>query len=247
MNEYKINAVKNDPTSKLKKYQALVIGSPDITALILYEFIALFITPVHGALGMLLRKFFYPFILKKVGKGVIFGRNITLRHPGKIAIGDNAVIDDNCMLDAKGETNQGITIGNGVFIGRNSILSCKDGDIILHDNVNIGFNCEIFSSHIVEIGNDTLLAAYTYIIGGEGYETSISDTPMSARPIDDKVKKVVIEADCWLGAGVKVLNGVTIKKGAIIGTGAVVTSSIEANMIAVGIPAKIIKQRPIDL
>ena len=41
------------------------------------------------------------------------------------------VIDDNCLLDAKGETNRGIRIGSGVFIGRNTILSCKNGDIEL--------------------------------------------------------------------------------------------------------------------
>ena len=40
-------------------------------------------------------------------------------------------IDDNCLLDAKGESNRGIRIGDGVFIGRNTILSCKNGDIEL--------------------------------------------------------------------------------------------------------------------
>ena len=40
----------------------------------------------------------------------------------------------------------GITIGNGVFIGRNTILSCKNGDIALGDGANIGFNCEVFSA-----------------------------------------------------------------------------------------------------
>ena len=54
-----------------------------------------------------------------------------LRHPHKIHIGSNVVIDDNCLLDAKGETNRGIRIGDGVFIGRNTILSCKNGDIEL--------------------------------------------------------------------------------------------------------------------
>ena len=54
-----------------------------------------------------------------------------LRHPHKIRIGDNVVIDDNCLIDAKGESNAGIRIGSGVFIGRNTILSCKNGDIEL--------------------------------------------------------------------------------------------------------------------
>ncbi|MGC4081336.1 MAG: NAD-dependent epimerase/dehydratase family protein [Vicinamibacterales bacterium] len=44
------------------------------------------------------------------------------------------------------DRNRGIRIGNGVFIGRNTILSCKNGDIELADAVNIGFNCELFSA-----------------------------------------------------------------------------------------------------
>src|SRR5205085_8357536 len=77
------------------------------------------------------------------------------------------VIDDNCLIDAKGETNRGITIGSGVFIGRNTILSCKNGDIAIDDGANVGFNCEIFSASRVVIGRDVLMAAYSYVIGGD--------------------------------------------------------------------------------
>ena len=68
----------------------------------------------------------------------MFGVNVTLRHPHKIAIGDNVVIDDQCCLDAKGTDNRGIAIGNGVFVGRNTILSCKNGDIVIEDRANLG-------------------------------------------------------------------------------------------------------------
>ena len=54
---------------------------------------------------------------------------------------------------------------------------------------------------------------------------------------------ITIEDDIWLGAGVKVLDGVTIGKGAIIGAGAVVNEDIPANAIAGGIPARIIDDR----
>ena len=97
----------------------------------------------------------------------MFGQNVVLRHPHKIHIGDNVVIDDNCLLDAKGDTNRGIAIGSGVFVGRNTILSCKNGDIDVEDGANIGFNCELFSASRVRIGRDTLLAAYCYVIGGD--------------------------------------------------------------------------------
>jgi acetyltransferase-like isoleucine patch superfamily enzyme len=53
----------------------------------------------------------------------------------------------------------------------------------------------------------------------------------------------VIEDDVWLGAGVTVVDGVTIGKGSIIGAGAVVTSDIPPYSIAVGIPAKPVRDR----
>ena len=96
--------------------------------------------PVPGALGLALRKTLYPWLLGSCGRNVVFGQNVVLRHPHKIHIGDNVVIDDQCLLDAKGESNQASRIGNGVFVGRNTILSCKNGDIMLDDGVNLGFN-----------------------------------------------------------------------------------------------------------
>jgi serine acetyltransferase len=107
-------------------------------ALLAYEAAMLLASWVPGALGLVLRSKMYPMILGSVGRNVVFGVNVTLRHPHKIHIGDNVVIDDLCCLDAKGTDNQGITIGNGVFVGRNTILSCKNGDIIIEDRANIG-------------------------------------------------------------------------------------------------------------
>ncbi len=106
-------------------------------------------------------------ILGRVGSNVAIGMNVVLRHPHKIVVGNNVVIDDNCCLDAKGTTNRGITLGNGVFLGRNTILSCKNGDITLEEDANVGFNVEIFSAASVRVGREALIAAYTYLVGGD--------------------------------------------------------------------------------
>ncbi|HOZ23028.1 MAG TPA: DapH/DapD/GlmU-related protein, partial [bacterium] len=54
---------------------------------------------------------------------------------------------------------------------------------------------------------------------------------------------VVIEDDCWLGAGVMVLDGVTIGTGSVIGAAAVVTKDIPPYSVALGIPAKVVATR----
>jgi acetyltransferase-like isoleucine patch superfamily enzyme len=170
----------------------------------------------------------------------VFGQNVVLRHPHKIRIGDNVVVDDNCLLDAKGDTNRGITIGSGVFIGRNTILSSKNGDIDVDDGVNIGFNCEIFSASSVRLGRETLIAAYCYIIGGD-HDFSDPSQPVLAQKRTSA--GVTVGAGVWLGAGAKILDGVTVGDRAIVGAGAVVRDAVPAGAIAVGIPARVVGQR----
>jgi acetyltransferase-like isoleucine patch superfamily enzyme len=229
-----------DKKSSLDKYRDLVIGRRGWGALLGYELIVLFTSWVPGALGLVLRKWLYPLLLGHCGKGVVFGTNVVLRHPHKIFIGDNVVIDDNGVLDAKGQTNRGIEIGSGVFVGRNSILSCKNGNITLKDGVNIGFNCEIFSGAEVTVGAEVMLAAYTYLIGG-GHEYGSPDATVLAQA--RCATGITIGAGGWIGAGVQVLDGVTVGERAIIGAGAVVTRDVPAHMIAAGVPAKVMKDR----
>src|SRR6188472_640447 len=131
-------------TSARQKYAALVVGQPGLAALLTYELVVTLSQARAGALGLVMRKALYPLLLGSCGRNVVFGQNVVLRHPHKIHIRDNVVVDDNCLLDAKGQSNNGIRIGSGVFIGRNTILSCKNGDIDIADDANIGFNCELF-------------------------------------------------------------------------------------------------------
>jgi acetyltransferase-like isoleucine patch superfamily enzyme len=226
--------------SSRAKYAALVVGRPGLGALLKYELIVMFAQSWPGALGLTMRKLLYPLLLGSCGRNVVFGQHVVLRHPHKVHIGSNVVIDDNCLVDAKGETNHGIRIGDGVFIGRNSILSCKDGDIDLGEGANIGFNCEIFSASRVTIGRRVLMAAYSYVIGGDH---DFSDPAKSVLDQSRTSAGVAIGDGVWMGAGAKVLDGVSIGDGAVIGAGAVVRESVPASAIAVGIPARVISSR----
>ncbi len=227
----------------LKKYQALVIGDFRLSRLIRFELITLISGWIPGALGLALRKVLYPYLFASVGKGVIFGTHLTIRHGSRITIGDNVVIDDNCLIDAKGEDNLGIRIGNNVFIGRNSILSCKNGDIELEDGVNIGFNAEIFSGGKVRVGAHTLIAAYAYIVGGEGYDLTLGDQPIARQPLYDRESRVTIGAGSWIGTKAVILTNTAIGRGAVVAAGAVVTKDVPDHGIVGGIPAKLIAQR----
>jgi acetyltransferase-like isoleucine patch superfamily enzyme len=226
--------------SAREKYAALVVGRAGWRALIRHELVTLASQNVPGALGLVLRRTLYPSLLGRCGRNVVFGQNVVVRHPHKIRIGDNVVIDDNCLIDAKGDDNRGITIGSGVFIGRNTILSCKNGDIELEDGANVGFNCEIFSASSVRVGRDTLIAAYCYVIGGDH---DFGDPSEPIRTQGRRSAGVTIGAAAWLGAGAKILDGVAIGDRAVVGASALVRESVPDGAIAVGVPAKVIGYR----
>jgi acetyltransferase-like isoleucine patch superfamily enzyme len=226
--------------SARQKYAALVVGQPGLGALLKYELVVMVAQARAGALGLALRKALYPLLLGSCGRNVVFGQNAVLRHPHKIHIGSNVVVDDNCLLDAKGESNRGIRIGSGVFIGRNTILSCKNGDIELADGANIGFNCEIFSASRVRIGAGALMAAYSYIIGGDH---DFSDPAASVLSQPRTSAGVNVGDGAWIGAGAKILDGVTIGERAIVGAAAVVRESVPALAVTVGIPARVVSHR----
>ena len=227
-------------TSSRDKYAALVVGRPGLGALLKYELVVSIAQARAGALGLTLRKALFPALLGSCGRNVVFGQNVVLRHPHKIHIGSNVVIDDQCLLDAKGASNAGIRIGSGVFVGRNTILSCKNGDIELADGANLGFNCEVFSASRVTIGRDVLMAAYTYVIGGD-HDFSDPAAPVLAQARTSA--GVAIGDGVWLGAGAKILDGVTLGAHAVIGAGAVVREDVPPYAIAVGIPARIVSTR----
>jgi acetyltransferase-like isoleucine patch superfamily enzyme len=226
--------------SSRSKYADLIVGRRGLGALLHYEFVVSLAQSRAGALGLVLRKWLYPTLLGSCGRNVVFGQHVVLRHPHKIHIGDNVVVDDNCLLDAKGSSNRGIHIGSGVFIGRQSILSCKNGDIDIGDGANIGFNCEVFSASRVSVGEKALLAAYTYLVGGD------HDFADPSAPVVEQSRRslgIAIGPGAWIGAGAVVLDGVTLGSGTIIGAGAVVRESLPDGAIAAGVPARVVSMR----
>ena len=225
---------------KFKKYRELVLGEKGLFYFLKYELIVGMTSWVPGAWGLFLRSRLYPLLMGRVGRNVTFGTGVVLRHPRKICIGDNVVIDDHCVLDAKGQDNKGISIGSGVFLGRNTILNCKNGDIILEDNVNIGFNCMIFSASVVKVEKDYLMAAYCYLVGGtHNYE----DPSIPVLHQGRSSKGVRLGSGGWLGAHATVLDGVTIGKHAVISAGSVVHKNIPDFATAGGAPVMILRKR----
>lgn len=107
------------------------------------------------------------------------------------------------------------------------------------DRTVVGRHTMITAKNSIRIGNDVLIGAYVQIIDhGHGIAPG--------KPIREQsavIGEIEIGNDVWIGAGAKILNNVKIGDGAVIGSNAVVTKSVEANAIVGGVPAQLIRMR----
>jgi acetyltransferase-like isoleucine patch superfamily enzyme len=235
-----VENLKEDSGSALKKYQSINVGKFSLLSLFKYELVSTFVSPLPGAAGYVLRKFFFKSLIGKLGRGSIFGKNITLRCPGQINIGDDFVTDNNVVLDSKGE-NSGISIGDSTFIGNSTIFSCASAHIKVGNNVSIGPNCYIRASRgNVTLGSFITIGPHTVIISGNPDYKRL-DIPMMNQ--EGSSKGISIGDDVWIGVGVRIIDGVKIGNGCVLGAGAVVTSDIPDYSIAAGVPAKVVAVR----
>jgi acetyltransferase-like isoleucine patch superfamily enzyme len=227
--------------SLLKRYQAKVFDSSSLPALIRYELCMLLCSDMPGGLGFFLRRRLYAKLFGRMGRQVILGKGITLRQPGRMVLGDRVAIDDYVMLDAGGTGENGLVLAEGVTISRNSVIQGKVGPVTIGSHTDIGCNCVLTSTAGIFIGQSVLIASNCYLGGGR-YRTERLDLP----PMDQGLYSrgpVRIGDHVWLGAGVVILDGVSVGKGSIVGAGSVVTKNIPEYVIAAGNPARIMGER----
>lgn len=112
--------------------------------------------------------------------------------------------------------------------------------LTLKDDVDLALDVVIDTSGGVEIGERVLVGHRTCIISSNHAVPLGRGRIFGAGRVD---APVVIENDVWLGANVLVLPGVRIGEGAVIGAGSVVTRSVPPMAVAVGNPARVVRER----
>jgi len=113
-------------------------------------------------------------------------------------------------------------------------------NISMGENVGIARDVVLDGRGGLEIDDDTLIGLESLII------TSTHNHARIDIPISDQgtmSKPIKIGNNCWIGARAIILPGVTIGNGCIIGANAVVTTDVPENVIAAGVPCKVIKSR----
>lgn len=230
--------------SALHKYQRVIVGSDSLLYTVYFELCS-WLSPIPGAVGLLLRKLLWPSLFGDCGKGVQFASGITLRHPKRIKLGSNVVISEGVVLDARNEDSDiALSLDDNSMISNQVIINCKGGNVVVGKDVGLGAQTVIQSTHgcPVTIGNDVIIGPRCYLVGGGSYNTNDLTTPIRVQGIKPD-NGCIIDDNVWLGANVTVLGDGHIKSGAVIAASAVVNATIESNTIAAGIPAQPIKTR----
>jgi acetyltransferase-like isoleucine patch superfamily enzyme len=224
--------------SLLAQYQELTSGSDSLVFHVKYELFTSLFGPFPGAVGYLFRKLYYPSLFKSCGRNVIWGQNITIRHPRKIVLGDHVIIDDYALLDARGAPKNGFVIGNNTIIGRGVVVQSKVGPITIGPNCNIGSRSTIVSQGGISIGEWTQIAGDCKISGGLFKPDPTSETPF---PFSRYSKgPIIIGPRCFIGGSVQIIDGVQIGIGSMIGTGSVIMSNIPEFSIYMPKPGMVI-------
>ena len=130
------------------------------------------------------------------------------------------------------------SIGKNVFIGKYVTIKNID-NLSIGNDVSIHAYSYIDAYGKIEIGNSVSIANHTTLISSDHTWTD-RNTPIKYNPVSPK--KIIIENDVWIAAGVRVLGGNTINKRNVIGAGAVVNKSKEENSVYVGVPIKKVKE-----
>ncbi len=153
--------------------------------------------------------------MRLAGK-VWLGRIEWPNRPYCVSLGKGAMLDHGITLLATSDRAR-IVIGAGVYINRHTILDADE---------------------LIELGDETMVGPGCYLTDHDHAFTK--DAAPGAGPLI--VEPTSIGKRCWLGAHVTVLKGVTIGDGTVVGAGSVVTKSLPPGVLAVGSPARIIRE-----
>lgn len=182
----------------------------------------------YGMLGLLSLSFDVVLTCLRFSNCRLVRRPFYIRGRRWIVFGQNLTCGRGLRMDALGDSS---SIGPLIRIGSN---------VEINDYVHIG------AVKSVTIGDRVLIASKVFITdhdhGSYGKEGKHTDPRIAPNQRHLSALPVVIEDDVWLGEFVCVLAGVRIGKGSVIGTMSTVTRDIPPYSIAVGSPARVIKQ-----
>jgi acetyltransferase-like isoleucine patch superfamily enzyme len=215
--------------------------STSVGAYLLEQLLFFGLAWMPSLVGVGLRALAYKLILKSKGLSAI-ENNVRIAQARNVTLGANVYLDYGVYLHA---CPRGIHIGDNVFVMHQTELHVYNFRDLPQSGIWVGDNCFIGEFTIVRgqggvhIGNSVLVAPAVKILAVNHLFGDVTQ-PVIAQGIE--ARGIVIEDGAWIGGGAVVLDGVRIGQGAVVGAGAVVTRDVPSFSVAVGSPARVVKQ-----
>jgi acetyltransferase-like isoleucine patch superfamily enzyme len=189
--------------------------------------------------GTYIRPFVYKTLLGNVGKGCLIERNVRIDNPSRIFLRDRVFIGESCII-SPGSPKGEVRFESDIFLAPLCGFKAFGGKISIGKHVHFSRNTFVNARGDVEIGQDCLFGPNVVLMTTNHVFTDVN-IPIRRQGVQSAAIK--IENDVWLGSNALVMPGVTIKTGAVVAAGAVVTRNVPEFSVAAGVPAKIIKKR----
>ena len=129
--------------------------------------------------------------------------------------------------------------GLSTFCGRYS--KGRIPELIIGNNVDIGWQNSFSVGSKIEIQDDARLAGKIFLAGYPGHPLNSHDRALGKPDLDEQVGDIIIGQGAWIGTGVTILAGVNVGQGAIVAAASVVTKDVPNYAVVAGNPAKIVK------
>lgn len=160
------------------------------------------------------------------------GRGLTLYGGLPLVLGPLAItMGRNCRVS-----------GQTTFSGR--AASRRRPELVVGDNVDIGWQTTIAVGGRVTLGDNVRIAGRAFLAGYPGHPLDAAARAAGLPDTEDQIGDITLEDDVWLATGVTVSAGVTIGRGTVVAAGSVVTRDLPPFVLAGGVPARVI--RPLD-
>ena len=175
---------------------------------------------------------------------LFLGKQVTFFNAVQIKTGSYVQVGDYSHLSALG--HNGLTIGNNTAIGAFSrlVVSTSFNHIGQHihigNNVGIGEYAYLGGGGGLDIGNDCIIGQY-FSCHPENHTSGTNASLIRQNGVTRK--GIQIGNNCWIGARVTILDGVSIGEGCIVAAGSVVTRSFPSYSTIGGIPAGLLNKK----
>lgn len=135
---------------------------------------------------------------------------------------------------------QCITLEEGAALDRGVVLLATSdrARIVIGPRTYINRHTMLDADELIEIGERTMIGPFCYLTDHD-HAVSAGAGPADGPLISTPTR---LGARCWIGAHVTILKGVSIGDGTVVGAGSVVTKSLPPGVIAVGNPAKVLRE-----